>query len=375
MVDSPQAASKKRSNRKKRTIWFHLHFWTGWVFALPIAVVCLTGALSVFEREIFHWEHKELFQIEPTGAALSPAEAINLLRSAEPKLQVNHLGVPESPKHAYGAYCMEFLPEGKKGTEVFVHPYTGELLRMSDQFSIAKMIIDLHRQFAAGTTGQTLVAVSSAILGVTCIFGLILWWPLRGRTFARAVTRGNALDWHNALGLVVMLPLIIMAITGITFTWGKHVFPLLEKWEGKPSEVAKPEVEPPEDTEKIALDLVLNEVKILFPEGRITGIQPSNWKKQPHAFFLDTADGNLNLYMDPYTGKELMRINKSASQTGLVGWYRSLFGKLHTMGPYGWFARIVWGLFSLVGTVLVLTGLWISVKRWRRPRRRETRVA
>ncbi|QXD25798.1 PepSY domain-containing protein [Opitutia bacterium ISCC 51] len=197
-------------SQKNRSIWFHLHFWIGWIAAIPIALICLTGGILIFEQEIFQLEQKELFQLEVTEDPLSVAEVIDAYRTADPPLRVNHLGIPRSPEHAYSAYT--------SGGRVFLNPYTGELIRLNDGFSISHLMIDIHRHLAAGKIGQQLAAISSLILALTCIIGLVLWWPLRGRTFVRAWKRGQALDWHNALGLVALVPLIIMGITGLTFT-------------------------------------------------------------------------------------------------------------------------------------------------------------
>lgn len=92
------------SKNKKRTLWFHLHFWVGWIAAVPIALVCLTGALLVFEQDLFRWEHKELFQLEETENVLSVQQVLEAYRSADPPLQVNHLGIPKFPEYAYSAF-------------------------------------------------------------------------------------------------------------------------------------------------------------------------------------------------------------------------------------------------------------------------------
>lgn len=370
MNDALEKPLSEGSVGKKRSLWFHLHFWIGWISAVPIALVCLTGALLIFEGELFRWEHKELYQLEPVGAPLSITEVVAHYESADPPLRVNHLGIPKSPEHSYSAYCTEIRPEGDRGGRVFLNPYTGEFSRIGEEFSISHMIIDVHRRLAAGRTGQLVVAISSVVLAITCLIGLVLWWPLRGRTFIRAWKRGQALDWHNALGLVVMAPLIVMAITGICFTWNRPIFSQLEKLQGYPSRIENPVVEVPVPAIKISLDSVIERVETALPGVRITGIQPSNREKSPHTFILDADGNNLRVFMDPYTGEEVLRYDGSG--TGPVGWLRSNFGKFHTLGPYNIFVRVIWGLLSLGGSVLVVTGAWISVKRWKRARNRDT---
>jgi uncharacterized iron-regulated membrane protein len=363
MDNSLQIRPTSGSKEKKRTIWFHLHFWIGWIAAVPIALVCLTGGILVFEGAIFQWEHKELYQLKETGTPLTVQQVLETYRSADPPLRVNHLGIPKSSNHSFSAYYTEIRPEGNRGARVFLNPYTGELTKLSAGFSISHLLIDVHRHMAGGRTGQQVVAISSLVLAITGIIGLVLWWPFRGRTFVRAWKRGQALDWHNALGLVVLVPLIIMAITGVTFTWGRHIWPLLENLQGYPSQPETPAITINEGNERVSMDLVVEQIRAEIPGKRITGIQPGNGKNAIKVF-LDADGNNLQLFMDPYTGEELMR--SDGAMKGPVGWYRKTFGRFHTMGPYHLFVRILWGILSIGGTVLVVTGLWVSVKRWRR---------
>lgn len=354
------------TGEKKRTLWYHLHFWIGWVAALPIALVCFTGGILIFENDLFQWEHNDLYQLDTVGPPLSVQQVLDTYRSADPPLHVNHLGIPKLLEHSYSAFCTEIRPEGNRGARVFLNPYSGELTKLSGGFSISHLLIDIHRHLAAGRIGQQLVAISSLVLAVTCIFGLVLWWPLRGRTFVRAWKRGNSLDWHNALGLIVLIPLILMSVTGITFTWGRHVWPMLEDLQGYPSQPVAPAITIAEGGPLVSMDKVLDNVTAEFPGKRITGIQPGNGKNAIKVF-LDADGNNLQLFMDPFTGRELSRFEGTLQ--GPVGWYRKTFGRLHTMGPYSLVIRVLWGLLSVGGSVLVVTGLWISIKRWRRPKR------
>ena len=371
LMDDPPITSTSGSKLRDRSIWFHLHFWIGWIAAIPIALVCLTGAILIFEGELIRWENQEYFQLEENGNPLTTQQVLDTYRSSDPPLQVNHLGIPKASSHAYSAYVTEIQPDGsRRGGKVYLNQFTGELTWAGDKFTISGLIIDVHRHLAAGKIGQQIIGVSSLVLAVTCIIGLVLWWPLRGRTFIRAWKRGQALDWHNALGLVAMVPLIVMAITGISFTWGKHVWPFLEGIQGRPSQTVMPAITVAEGNEKISVDVIIDQIRAEFPGKRITGIQPGSGKQTPVKAFLDADGNNLQFVMDPYTGEELLRIDGTGN--GPVGWYRKNFGKFHTFGPYHITLRILWGLISLGGTILAFTGLWISIKRWRRPKRRAT---
>lgn len=376
MTTSPQNP-EPASSKRRRPIWFHIHFWIGWIAALPIIVVCATGAILVFDQQLHHWDHPEQFQLEVTGEPLSVPEALEVYWSANPRIQVNHMGVPQAPEHAYHAYAVEISEDGsRKGIQAIVNPYTGELTKIESKSSLSGWIIDLHRHFAMGKTGQMIIAISSLVLALTCIVGLILWWPMRGRTFVRAWKRGKALDWHNALGLVAMVPLIVMALTGVCFTWGKQIFGFLEKFQDAPASIQIPELVVEDGAEKLPFEVVMARVEELMPpEARMTGVQPSNHKKAPHRFFFDVGSDHIDLIMDPYTGKEHFRIDGSMKAPGPVSWIRRNMAGLHTLGPYGWVARIIWGILSLVGAILAVTGVWISLRRWQRKKRKSVAAA
>lgn len=369
MRNFPKKRQTSESRQRKRRVWFHLHFWIGWIAALPIALVCLTGTVLIFEGELISWENREFFQLEENGKPLTIQQVLDAYRSADPPLQVNHLSIPKASSHAYSAYVTEIRSDGsRRGGKVYLNPYTGELTWAGDKFTISHLIINVHRHLAAGKIGQQIIGISSLVLAITCIIGLILWWPLRGRTFVRAWRRGQVHDWHNALGLIAMAPLIVMAITGITFTWGRHVWPILEDMQGRPSQTVMPPITVSEGNEKISIDVIIDQIRAEFPGKRITGIQPGSRKQTPVKAFLDADGNNLQLVRDPYSGEELLRLDGTGN--GPVGWYRENFGKFHTFGPYHIVLRLLWGLLSLGGAVLVITGLWISVKRWRRPKRK-----
>lgn len=361
-----QDSSATKPHLGSRLLWHRIHLWIGWVAALPIALVCLSGALLIFEKPLFRFEHREFYQLDVTGAPLSVEAVLEAYQAADPPLRVNHLVIPESADHSYSAYCSELHPEGERGARVFLDPYSGELTWLHDEFSLSRALIVLHRQLAAGRIGQQVVAGSSLLLAVTCILGLLLWWPMRRRTFRRILRRGRVLDWHNAMGLLTIAPLIAMAITGITFTWGNNVWNLL----GKSASSSRPEgraIESPATSQaRLPVGVVVKKVQALMPEATWTGFQPSNHDAAPHKFFFKKDGKEHLLRIDPHTGDQLPLPGESKGVSRLVGWYRTNFGKIHTLEFGALPVRLVWGACALGGTVLVLTGLTISTRRRRK---------
>lgn len=364
MAHSPPFNRSQTSEPQRRPIWFHLHFWIGWLAALPIALICVSGGVLAFERELFQWEHREFFELEATGPSLSLQQVLEGYRTAVPPMTVNHLSLPAQAEHSFSAFVTEHRPEGDRTARVFMNPYTGELTPLTAGFSITELLIDVHRRLTGGRPGRLIVAASSLVLVLTCLLGLILWWPLRGRTFVRAWRRGQALDWHNALGLVALIPLAIMAATGVTFTFGPGLWSLMERLGGSQAPPGVESATLPEAGVPMSMDLIVERIRAAVPQAQITGIQPSNESRRPTKVFLTEGGRKVQINMDPYTGEELSRLDGTTSS--LTEKFRRNVGAIHTAGPFNVIVRTIWGLLSLSGGVIAATGLWMSVKRWRR---------
>ena len=226
------------------------------------------------------------------------------------------------------------------------------------------LMVDLHRRLAAGSAGQMVVAVSSIVLVLTSLAGVILWWPMRRRMLTRIRNSGRLRDWHNLIGLAALIPLIIMALTGITFTWGKTLFPILEKLQGQALGPQTPVAANSEGVPKRPLTEALATFALQHPDLRVTAIQPSNTRTAPHKFLTETNGRSLQIWYDPYTLQELGRFDGTGNGPG--GWYRQNFGNLHTLHSFPLPVRLMWGIGSLAGAALVASGIWMTLRRWRR---------
>ncbi len=364
--------------RQRRSAWFQIHFWIGWIAAAPLLAICATGIALSFEEELYALEQPEHYALTPKGDPLSLPEVLDLYEAARPRLHLNFLQVPTTPHHAYLAFATE-LGEGgapDRGLRAYLDPYSGEIQREFDNPTWARRFEVWHRTLAAGKIGRWIMGGSSLLLAVTSLVGLVLWWPMRGRTLVRAWRRGGALDWHNALGLIGLVPLLVLGITGATFTWGKQVFPVLDKLQGKPSQVEAPLIESQggeQDWTRASLASIAQKIAAEFPDKRIVGLQGSRKPSKAYSFNLRGPEdfhpgGNLRLFFDPTTGEEVSRINPA--ETGPVGWYRRYFYILHTGHPFPAWVRSGWGAASLIGCILVGTGMWLSIRRWKRQKAR-----
>lgn len=252
-----------------RRFLYKLHLWLGVVSGLILFVVCLSGSLYVFREEARRLAAPEQFYVEATGEQrLSADELVAKVEAAKPGKKVGSLTIPESPTRAALVVLNDALKKGEKGPKgegkagakpekggeaqkgrqggkgggkkrgeaVYVDPYTGEIVgdgkTSLDEFF--GFLMRLHRWLCLPTEiGRPIVGVATIIYVVISLTGLILWLPRTAAAWRRKSTWKLALnvrfrrggwplvfDLHNALGFYTLLPALILALTGLCWSFG-----------------------------------------------------------------------------------------------------------------------------------------------------------
>lgn len=124
----------------------------------------------------------------------------------------------------------------RRGETVYVDPYTGEIVgegktSVDDFFGF---LMRLHRWLCLPTEiGRPIVGVATIIYVVISLTGLLLWLPRTAAAWRRKSTWKTALnvrvrrggwplvfDLHNALGFYTLVPALILALTGLCWSFG-----------------------------------------------------------------------------------------------------------------------------------------------------------
>jgi uncharacterized iron-regulated membrane protein len=207
-----------------RKVIFWLHLVIGLVAGVVIFVLCLTGALLVFEKEI-----DSFFERDPRGAPPTPDAVLvspEVLLASAAKTNSHH------------ATNIEWFADPRRPVRVFyddrsvilLNGWTGEVIGPGANrcrgffFWVTK----LHTNLVLPGTGKWMVDVSNAAFVLLTVSGLWIWWPrqwrwkaLRSSMAMRFDLGGKARDWnwHNALGFWFLIPLFLVAITGVVLSY------------------------------------------------------------------------------------------------------------------------------------------------------------
>ncbi|MCD8270799.1 MAG: PepSY domain-containing protein [Parabacteroides sp.] len=207
-----------------------VHLWLSIPFGIIIAIVCLTGAILVFETEIKELCHpSHYFVKEVKGEPLPPAALIKAARQQLPdSIRINGIRIPSDPKRTW-----QLVLPGK-GATVFIDPYTAEITGMSDGKGFFMQVMRLHRWLldsykrdGSFSLGKNVVGYATLALVFILISGLVIWYPRNRKVLKNRLKINTKSGWrrffydlHVSGGFYAMLLLLVMALTGLTWSFG-----------------------------------------------------------------------------------------------------------------------------------------------------------
>lgn len=210
-----------------------IHLWLSIPFGVIISVVCFSGAALVYEKEIRAIIHPSLYEVEKiTPERQLPSVLINNIKKQVPdSLVISSLQYSGSPEKTCAVTFSNV-----KGKIWYVDPYSGDVKGWQDDrngfFPVMKklhrwLMDDYKRGSDKLSIGKMTVGVSVLFLVVILVSGIVIWIPhtKKGLTnaFTICCTRGWRRFWydsHRTTGIYAALLLLIMSLTGLTWSFG-----------------------------------------------------------------------------------------------------------------------------------------------------------
>ncbi|MCQ9425776.1 PepSY domain-containing protein [Pseudomonas sp. LJDD11] len=227
----------KTSNPNFYNLAWRWHFYAGLFVAPFMILLAITGIIYLYKPQLDNLMYHDMLHVEAGQQRISA------------DLQQHHvlMGWPGAsiskyfpPVDAQSSAQFVLTYEGR-GQNVFINPYTGNILGVQDaQNNLQSIARALHGELMIGTLGDRLIELAAGWGIVLVVSGLYLWWP-RGKNPAgvlwpRLSRRGRVLwrDLHAVTGFWGSLLLLFMLLSGMTWTgfWGKQY---AELWNSFPA--------------------------------------------------------------------------------------------------------------------------------------------
>ncbi|WP_294453282.1 PepSY domain-containing protein [uncultured Bacteroides sp.] len=360
-----------------------IHLWLSIPLGLIITVICFTGATLVFEQDITRALNKHLYQAEiPQGKErLSPSEVINIVQDRHDGMEISSVSIP---KAADATYQISFSNGGKK--VLFVNPYTGESIGWSKSYPFFQTMRKLHRWFldipkskGSMSVGKLIVGVSTIAMTVILISGLVIWIPRTRKALKNRLTvacgkgvRRLMYDSHVALGFYATIFLLLMALTGPTWSFGWYreaAYTLLGAEpqtsnqqsghsHGHTDKKESSNTERKQDN-TIAYDVVLKEIQDIYTDYNYIKLSKNEATVSLNKFGYKYKSDKVKF--NPKTGviTSVKKFEENTVRQNL----RWLIYSLHVGTWGGPVTKILYFLAALIGATLPLTGYYLWMKK------------
>ena len=226
---------KKKSKKSRfRRVNDWLHLWLGLSSGIVVFVVSITGCFYAFQQEIKDALEPWRF-VEARDEAFVPPSV--LLETAEEHMPGREpTGLTYSNREGAAAVGYHTFDGKEAFSVVFMNPYTGEFIKKmqtegTGEFDFFRFILDGHRAlWLPYEIGRPIVGIATLIFIVLLISGLVMWWPKKWNKSAYKKSfnikwngkfRRVNYDLHNVLGFYTLVFALIIAVTGLvwSFTW------------------------------------------------------------------------------------------------------------------------------------------------------------
>lgn len=355
-----------------------LHLWLGLGSGLIVFIVALTGSLLVFEKEIDQFLNPEFYNVSTIGKTKKTIDyCTDILQEQYSIKKINRIQI-------FNDSSRTLIIIGKdkdKQTQIFsMDPYTGKVLGVVAQKTrFFSVVLSIHRQLLVEDIGEIITGISCLIFVFMLISGLILWWPKKAKHLKQRLTvkwqasfkRVNW-DFHSTFGFYSFLILLIIALTGLTwsFKWFESGMYFLADGttERRSAKVENPTKTDPKLDQTTFYQSIYTKSDSIFPyKGNIQIRMPADTINSilvlKENVEMSIPNQSSAAYFDKYTGENIeVRPYENFSNGDKL---KRLVYPIHTGSIYGLPTKIVAFLVCLFATTLPITGLiiWLGRKK------------
>ena len=369
-----------------------IHLWLGLASGLVVFLVSITGCIYVFEQEINQLLQTGVYRdVEPQDAPLLPPHALteHILPHVDGEiLRMNATLYPTGDR----ASVIWVRGEDRQYTAYLQNPYTGEAIHhFPCSINFWAVVLGIHTSLLIPEVGGQVVAAATLIFVIMLISGLILWFPKSKKGYKQrfrikwgASPKRLNYDLHNVLGFYMTWILILVALTGLvwSYNWVEGAI----YWVANGGETASSNAS--EEVQSLPSSEAANLTSTWHPVDKAFQTLVKQYDR-PEEYFIDYPTDSLapllvnirteqgafynrhdSYLLDQYSGEVLQTNRWDDKNNGEV--LREANYNIHTGAILGLPGKVLAFFASLVAASLPVTGfrIWWNATRWGRRKKR-----
>ncbi|MCV9928037.1 PepSY domain-containing protein [Flavobacterium sp. LS1R49] len=354
----------------KKKIRF-IHKWLGLTSGLIVFIISVTGCIFCFQDEIKDITRKEWRFVTPQDKmyimpSVLQKETKKLVPDAKVSLIAYHGPDRTAVAYAYNKTDSFYL---------YFNPYSGKYLKTENPKTDFFIIVEYIHLYLLlpDYIGKHIIGSATIIFVLLLITGIIQWWPKRKNDIKRSLSvkwsakwRRVNYDWHRVSGLYISLVVLILALTGLVFTYewmGDGVYKAFNFGGNREIETKSPVIDSTKFDKNniLAVDKALIETMKLQPQDKMFFVSIPQSKNEtintgayPHSLRFDHQS---NYHFHPKDGKLIQSDPFEKKSLGLQV-VEMNYG-IHTGQILDLPGKIIAFIASLIATALPVTGFII----------------
>lgn len=353
--------------------WSWIHKWSSLVCTAFMLLLCLTGLPLIFTEEIEHLSGVVEAPAMPAGTPEASMDRIaQAARERQPGKVIRFMSwdAHDHPNLTFVSMASAIDAEPDESHAVIVDSRTARVLdepKTNEGFMY--VMLKLHVDMFAGLPGMLFLGFMGLLMVVAIVSGVVLYYLFMRRLKFGALRLGRSarvkwLDWHNLLGIVTVVWLTVVGITGSINTLSRIVIGVWQQ--DQMAEMVAPFKGQPPVTHPTHLEASIRAARAAVPGMAVSVVAfPGTMLSSPHhyTFFMK---GNT-----PVTSRLLRPALVDASTGQLTDsrdmpWYVQtllLSQPLH-FGDYGGLAlKLLWALLDVLAIVVLGSGLYLWLRK------------
>ena len=366
---------------RRNQFLFNLHLILSIIFAVPLLVIGVTGAILSYQHELEDLINLNAVKVEKTGKMLSAEKILQSFSEQTGVKQPARLVLPKSENEAIKIYA-------SNSDAYLVDPYTAQIIGKDGGVAFVRVAMSLHRNLGlaltgnktAGEVGKQIVGASTVAMIVLVISGVWLHFPRLKRKFAEAVKPNFKLkkyalfhNLHTSFGVLSAAIYLIICLTGIMWSYRWYngaVMELFVSEQNLPKETERKEGAPAKAEGKKNDEYKFSDVQKAYEIFRSSGIEYKEFSLMLAAgdkinvrYYEPDAPNTARPKMATVNVKDGKMVEQKQTEGITVGMVKSTNYQLHTGYFFGLAGKILWSAVSLLMALFIFSGFYMTTKR------------
>lgn len=372
---------------RRNQFLFNLHLILSIIFAIPLLVVGVTGAILSYQHELEELINLNAVKVEKTGEMLSVEQILQSFSEQTGVKQPARLVLPKNESEAIKIYA-------NNSDAYLVNPYTAQIIGKDYGVAFVRVAMSLHRNLGlaltgnktAGEVGKQIVGASTVAMIVLVISGVWLHFPRLKRKFAEAVKPNFKLkkyalfhNLHTSFGVLSAVIYLVICLTGLMWSYRWYngaVTKLFVSEQNLPKETAQKDGALAKAEGKKSAEYKFSDAQKAYEIFKSSGMEYKEFSLMLAAgdkinvrYYEPDAPNTARPKMTAVNVKEAKMAEQKQTDGITVGMVKSTNYQLHTGYFFGIAGKILWSVVSLLMALFIFSGFYMTAKRAFKPKK------